>query len=151
MNKTSHIFSSCTRISKVHAKKHALYGRRSETSMFSYDISTCHCCGRICIFHHNLLLKYNYNIINPRHFVSKKHDACKCWYNNFFSGEQFYCSKRPSQISIFQSHHNGLPPWEVLDIQKNKPNASIYDFCYNDTPDESGNYLYIRILFFQYI
>ena len=92
-NNAPKIFPSCTRISKIHAKKHALYGRRFETSMFSYDISTCHCCGRICIFHHdNLLLKYNCNIIKPRHFVSKKYDAWKCCCNNLCSGEQYYCS-----------------------------------------------------------
>ena len=142
LNNASNIFPSCTRISKVHAKKHALYGRRSETFMFSYDISTCHCCGRIYIFHHdNLLLKYNCNIIKPSHFFSKKHDAWKCCCNYFCSGKQYYCSKRPSQMTIFKSNHNGLLSWAFLDIQKNKPNASICDFCYNDTPDENGHYL----------
>ena len=66
LNTTPNIFLSCTRISKVDAKIHALYGRRFETSMFSYDINNCHCCGRIFIFHQdNLLFKYNYNIIKP--------------------------------------------------------------------------------------
>ena len=102
-------------------------------------------------YHANLSLKYNCNIIKPRNFVSKKHDAWKCCCNDFCSGEQFYCSKRLSQISIFQSHYKCLLPWESLDIQKDKPYASICDFCYNDTPNENGNYLYIRILLFQYI
>ena len=75
LNNTPKIFPSCTRISKVYSKKHDLYCLRFETSMFSYDISTCHCCGRICIFHSdNLLLKYNCNTIKPRHFISKKHN-----------------------------------------------------------------------------
>ena len=116
---TPKIFQSCTRIFKVDAKKHPLYGRRFESSMFSYDISTCHSCGRICIFlHDNLLLKYNCNIIKPRNFVSKKYDTWKYCCNNFCSEEQFYCSKRPPRITIFQSHHNGLLPWGFLDIQK---------------------------------
>jgi len=152
LNNVPKIFPSCTRISKIHAKKHALYGRRFETSMFSYDISTCHCCGRICIYHHdNLLLKYNCNIIKPRHFVSKKHDAWKCCCNNFCSGMQYYCSKRPSQITVFKFNHNGLLPWEFLNIPKNQPNASICDFCYNDTPDENGKYLLRRFFLYIYI
>ena len=70
-----------------------------------------------------------------------KNDPWKCCCNNFCSVERYYCSKRLSQITVFKYHHNGLLPWEFLDIQKNKPNASICDFCYNDTPDENGNYL----------
>ena len=117
LKNTPNIFLSCTRISKVDAKKHVLYGRRFRTSMSSYNITTCHCCGRICIFHHdNLLFKYNCNIIKPRNFVSKKDDAWKCRCNNFCYKAQFYCSKRPSQISIFQPNHNSLLPWGFLDI-----------------------------------
>ena len=71
-------FLSCTSIFKVDAMKYTLYCRQFITYKFSYDISTCHCCGRICTFNHdNCLLKYNCNIIKPRHFVSKKHDAWK--------------------------------------------------------------------------
>ena len=113
------IFPSCTRISKIHAKKHILYGRRFETSILSYNISTCHCCGRMCIYHHdNLLLKYNFNTIKPRHFVSKKHETWKCCCNSLCSGEQYYCSKGPSQITVFKSNHNGLLPWEFLNLPK---------------------------------
>ena len=84
LNIKPNMFPSSTKISKIDAKKHALYGRRFETSMFSYDISNCDCCGKICIYHDdNLLFKYNSNIIKPRYFVSKKHDAWKCCCNNF--------------------------------------------------------------------
>ena len=132
-------YPSCTKLTNVDAKKHALFGRRFETSMFSYDVSSCHCCGRICICHRdNLLLKYNSNIVKPRHFSSTMHDAWKCVCNNFCKGEQFYCSKKPSQIVIFISHHNGLSPWDFLKLPKNKPNASICDYCYKDTTDDNG-------------
>ena len=110
------IYPSCTQISKMNTKKHALYGCRFEISMASYNISTCHRCGRICIFRHdNLLFKYNCNIIKPRHFVSRNM-TWKCCCNNFCNGEYIYCSQRPSQILIFKSHHNGLFPWEFLNI-----------------------------------
>ena len=32
--------------------------------------------------------------------------------------------------------------------KKIKPNALICEFCYNDTPDENDNYLYISVLLF---
>ena len=102
LKNTPKIFPSCARISKIDAKKHDLYGSWFETSVFSYDISTCHCCRRICILYHdNLLFKDNCNIIKPRHFVSKKHDTWKCCCNNFCTREQFIVAKDHHKYQYF--------------------------------------------------
>ena len=120
--------------------------------MFSYDISTCHCCGWICIFHHdNLLFKYNCNVIKPRHFFSKKHDAWKCRCNNFVMGNNFIVAKYHHTYQYFNHIAMVCFYGEFLNIPQNKHNASICDFCYKYTHDANCNYLYIIRFFFQYI
>ena len=58
----------------------------------------------------------------------------------FFNGKHFFHSKQLSQITTFKLHNNGLFSWEFLNIPQNKLNASICDFCYNDTPDDNGKF-----------
>ena len=50
-------YPSSTRIRKLNSQKHALYGRRFDTSMLCYDVSNCDCCCKICINHDDNLLE----------------------------------------------------------------------------------------------
>ena len=138
LNKSPKIYPSTTKITNSNAEKHALFGRRFETSMLCFDVFNCECCGRISIFHDdNLLPKSNSNIINPRHFSSRKHYAWKCCCSGICNGEQFYCSKRPKQIEFYKQNHKGKFPWEFLHLPKHECNAILCDFCYRDIPSEA--------------
>ena len=50
-------YPTSTRITKLNSQKHALHGRRFNTSILCYDVSNCDCCGKICINHDENLLE----------------------------------------------------------------------------------------------
>ena len=66
-------YPSSTRITKFNSQKHALYGRRFNTSMLCYDVSNCGYCGKICINHDNNLLIKEKCVIKRSHLTRKKH------------------------------------------------------------------------------
>ena len=134
-------YPSSTRITESNSQKHALYGRRFETSMLCYNVSNCDCCGKICITHDDNLLQKEIHIINRSHLSKKIHKVWKCCCSNICSGQQFYCPQKPSQMNFYKLHHESKDPWKFLKLKKKKPNASICDFCYKDVPENTGKYV----------
>ena len=134
----------------MNSQKHALYGRRFDTSMLWYDVSNYDCCGKIFINHDDTLLERE-NIIRRSHLPRKKHKAWKCCCIKTCNGEQFHCPKKTTQIHYFSLHHDGKDPWEFLNLTENNPNASICDFCYKDEPDGNSKYVSMFNRCFEYL
>ena len=61
----------------------------------------------------------------------KYHPAWECRCDNYCKGSQFYCAKRKTHISHYQRLHSNLNPWELLNCNKNEPNAVLCTNCYN--------------------
>ena len=116
INNSPKPYPSSTRITNLNSEKHAVYGRRFETSMLCYDVSNCDCCGKICINHDDNLLQKETYIIKRSHLSRKKHKVWKCCCSNICSGEQFYCPKKSLQMKFYKLNHKSKEPWEFLKL-----------------------------------
>ena len=108
-----------------------MHGRRYELSTLLFNVQSCSCCGLVKPGHDDPHFPEN-TPFERKHLMIKYHPAWECRCDNYCKGSQFYCAKRKTHISHYQRLHSNLNPWEVLNCNKNEPNAVLCTNCYNE-------------------
>ena len=79
--------------------QHAVLGRRFEMSLFSFEVTKCHCCGVIKPQHQDLLF-LKQQILQQTMFVTKMYKAMHCTCGGVCKGSQFYSVDKPTQMTF---------------------------------------------------
>ena len=75
-------------------------------TMLYCDVSNCDCCKRIRVNHDNNLFEKIYcNVVKRTRLCGINHDSLKYCCADICNGETIYCTKRPTQISYYTTHH----------------------------------------------
>ena len=87
-------------------ENHILFGQYFETSILYCAVSNCDCCKRIRVNHDNNLFEKIYcNVVKRTRLCGINHDSLKYCCADICNGETIYCTKRPTQISYYTTHH----------------------------------------------
>ena len=121
-------YPSITPITHQSKLKHAICGRRFDVSMMMYNVQTCDCCGFTMPFHKDRFYP-NDATFEKKHFNKAYYKAWHCSCDAYCKGSQYYASKQTSSIKNYEANHNGLAPWEFLNLPKNETNAIICSKC----------------------
>ena len=124
-------------MSDLSKKEHTIHGRRFEVSMYMFQSDICSCCGRVKPGHVDPYFPRD-SPFERRHLLNQYHKAWVCTCSKC-KGCQFYCHERQSHIKYFQSHHNGVTPWDFLRCSKDANNAVLCDSCYKEVDSTKVN------------
>ena len=124
-------YSSPVAISEDLKNKATLHGRLYELSTLLFNVKSCSCCGLVKPGHDDPHFPEN-TPFERKHLMIKYYPAWECRCDNYCKGSQFYCAKRKTHISHYQRLHSNLNPWELLNCNKNEPNAVLCTNCYNE-------------------
>ena len=118
-----------------------LAARRFSVSMQLFGCRTCDCCGFTKLYHDDPTFPDAKDCpFRPRHLVNGYERAwmCNC---DLCDGARYFAAARPNVIGFYGREHQGRAPWEVLGLDKNKPNAWLCAKCYReqDIADERFN------------
>ena len=109
-------------------EQHAVMGRRFEMSMFSFEVTRCHCCGISKPQHQDVLFPKEH-ILEQTMFVTKMHDAMHCKCDGICNGSQFYSIDKPKQMTFYKQHHGDLLPTQFLGLEPGFVNALLCKEC----------------------
>ena len=132
-------YPSAVKMSEASKMKHVLSGRRFEVSMLLYDVQMCSCCGRVQPGHVDPAFPKEGVPFERKHLVNSYHSAWHCACNEFCGGSQFYAQQKNTEIEFYKSKHEGRPPWSVLDLEQQSPNAVLCNFCYKEIQSKNIN------------
>ena len=107
---------------------HALCGRRFDLSMMMFSIHSCDCCGITKPLHRDRYYPDN-AIFERKHFIQSFYKAWHCTCDGYCKGDQYYGSQQRSSIKLYRDNHNGLAPWEFLNLSKKETNALLCKKC----------------------
>ena len=131
MNNDPKPYASITPISQENIEKHTICGRRFDVSMLMYSVNSCSCCGRTEPVHLDPEFPSNAPF-ERKHFIHRYMKAWHCKCNEYCKGSQFYSYLRRSSLGIYRDMHNGLNPWEVMNLNQNEPNALLCFLCHDE-------------------
>jgi len=135
-------YPSAINMSEEAKKKHVLSGRRFEISMLLFKVEMCSCCGRVQPGHVDPAFPKEGVPFERKHLVNSYHPAWHCECNDFCQGSQFYAQRKKSEIDFYKEKHQGRPPWIVLGLNQQSPNAVLCNLCYKEiqSKDIEGKY-----------
>ena len=132
LNNAPKAYPSAVRMSEESMDKHIRCGRDFEISVQLHRVNRCDCCGRVQPGHIDPAFPNSGNIpFQKDHLTMKYHPAWKCECD-YCKGGQFYSPSRPTVMNKYKAHHNALPPWEFLQLNRHEPNAFICDNCHKE-------------------
>ena len=109
-----------------------LAARRFSISMQLFGSRKCDCCGLTKPYHDDPTFPNHSECpFRPRHLVNGYERAWKCNCNRC-DGARYFGAGRPKVIDFYRRDHEGRAPWEVLDLDKNEPNAWLCAKCYKE-------------------
>ena len=129
-------YPSAIKMSEEAKERHVLNGRRFELSMLMYEVKMCTCCGRVQPGHVDPDFPKQGVPFEKKHLVNSSHQAWHCNCNAFCQGSQFYGVKKRSEIQYYKQKHDGQPPWIVLGLDQQSPNAVLCNSCYKEITSE---------------
>ena len=110
--------------------------------MLLFKVEMCSCCGRVQPGHVDPAFPKEGVPFERKHLVNSYHHAWHCECNDFCTGSQFYAKRKKSEIDFYKEKHQGQPPWIVLGLDQQSPNAVLCNSCYKEiqSKDIEGKY-----------
>jgi len=112
-------------------QNHVTQGRRFELSMLLFTVGQCSCCGRVQPG--NIDERDNRKYEPPfeqKALINICKPAWHCSCRDFCKGSQFYAQLNKKQLQVYQTHHDGKSPWEVMGLPQDQPNALLCSKCH---------------------